>query len=94
MSELDLCFIMICTMKDDTDLVVSDGDLVLLACALVSSRYVQDTIGVNVEGDLDLRDSSWCWWNTSEVELSKVMIVLGHSSLTLVHLDSDGRLVV
>ena len=33
-------------------LVIGDGDLVLLAGALVAGGHVQDTVGVNVEGNL------------------------------------------
>merc|ERR1719154_680463 len=77
-----------------TALVVGDGDLVLLSGALVASRDVQDTVGVDVERDLDLRDASWCWRDGSQVELAKEMVVLGHGPLALVHLDGDGGLVV
>ena len=35
-----------------------------------------------------------CWWNTSQIKLAEQMIVPGHGSLTLVHLDGDGGLVV
>merc|ERR1719154_795612 len=77
-----------------TALVVGDGDLVLLSGALVASRDVQDTIGVDVEGDFNLRDASRCWRDGSQVEFSKEMIVLGHGPLALVHLDGDGGLVV
>ena len=31
-------------MKDNTDLVIGDDDLVLHACTLVTSKHVQDTI--------------------------------------------------
>merc|ERR1719278_385736 len=75
-----------------TTLVIGDGDLVLLACALVSGRHVQDTIGIDVKGNLDLRNSSGGWWNTSEVKLAKVVIILCHGSLALVNLDGHGRL--
>ena len=34
-------------------LVVGDSDLVLLAGGFVAGRHVQDTVGVNVEGNLD-----------------------------------------
>merc|ERR1719193_1389571 len=77
-----------------TTLIIGDGDLVLLACAFISSRHVQDTIGIDVKGNLDLRNSSRGWWNTSEVKFAKVVIILGHGSLALVHLDGHGRLVV
>ena len=33
-------------------LVIGDGDLVLLAGALVAGGHVQDTVGVNVKGNL------------------------------------------
>ena len=75
-------------------LVVGDSDLVLLSCALVARGDVQDTVGIDVEGDLDLGDASWCWRDGSQVELAKVMIVLCHGPLALVHLDGDGGLVV
>jgi len=54
----------------ESSLVVGDGDLVLLSSCLVLSGNVKDTVGINIEGDLDLRNSSWCWWNTSKFELS------------------------
>merc|ERR1711931_467975 len=78
----------------ETSLVVGDGDLVLLAGGFVAGRYVQDTVGVDVKGDLNLRNTSWCGWDAGKVELSKEMVVLGHGSLTLVDLDGDGGLVV
>merc|ERR1712033_98647 len=77
-----------------TTLVIGNGDLVLLASALVTSRHVQDTVGVNVEGDLDLGNSSWSWGNSCEVKLAEEMVVLGHGSLSLIHLDGDSWLVV
>merc|ERR1719434_320753 len=77
-----------------TTLVVGDGDLVLLASALVTGRHIQDTVGVNVKSDLNLGNSSWSWRNTSEVKLAEEMVVLGHGSLSLIDLDGDSRLVV
>merc|ERR1719189_1584750 len=75
-------------------LVVGDGDLVLLASALVAGRHVQDAVGVDVEGDLNLRNTSGSRGNTSQVKLAEEMVVLGHGPLPLVHLDGDGGLVV
>merc|ERR1719322_1137141 len=77
-----------------TTLVIGDSDLVLLAGALVAGGNVQDTVGINVEGDLDLRNTSGCRRNASQVEFAKEMVVLGHGPLTLVHLDGDSGLVV
>merc|ERR1712232_149959 len=77
-----------------TALVVGDGDLVLLPGALVADRHVQDAVGVDVEGDLDLRDTTGSGGNAGQVKLSEEMVVLGHGPLPLVHLDGDGGLVV
>ena len=38
-------------------LLVGDGDLLRLACALVFCLDVQDTVGINLECDLDLRSA-------------------------------------
>merc|ERR1719228_73044 len=75
-------------------LVIGDSDLVLLASTLVSSGDVQDTIGVDIEGHLDLRNTSWSRRDSSQIELTKVVVVLGHGPLTFVDLDSDSWLVV
>merc|ERR1719410_455778 len=45
-------------------------------------------------GKLDLRNSSWSWGNSSEIELAEEMVVLGHGSLSLIDLDGDSWLVV
>jgi hypothetical protein len=44
---------------------------------------VHDTVGVDFESDLDLRNTSWGWWNTSEIEFTEKMVVLDKWSLTL-----------
>jgi len=75
-------------------LVVGDGNLVLLSSGLVVGRDVKDTVGINVEGDLNLWGSSWSWWDSLEVELSEDVVVLGHLSLSLEDLDEHTWLVV
>ena len=78
----------------ETALVVGDGNFVLLAGALVSSTDVQDTVGVDVEGDLDLWNTTGCWGDARELKLAKEVVVAGHGTLTLVDLDEDTGLVV
>merc|ERR1719440_463597 len=75
-------------------LVVGDGDLLTLACALVLGTNVQDTVGVNLEGHLDLRLATGSRRDSTKLELAQEVVVLGHWSLTLVDLDVHGRLVV
>merc|ERR1719370_1618886 len=75
-------------------LVVGDRDLVLLASGLVSSGHVEDTVGVNIEGHFDLGNTSRSRRNASEIKLAQIVVVLGHGTLALVHLDRHSGLVV
>uniref|UniRef100_A0A1I8HHL2 Protein kinase domain-containing protein n=1 Tax=Macrostomum lignano TaxID=282301 RepID=A0A1I8HHL2_9PLAT len=75
-------------------LVVRDRDLLLLAGALVFRRHHQDSVGVNVEGHLDLRDSARRWRDPVQVEPAQQVVVSGERSLALEHLHRDAALVV
>jgi hypothetical protein len=55
---------------------------------------MDDTVGINVEGNLDLGYTSWCRWDTGEIELSKQFIVNNHLSLSLEDTDGDHCLIV
>ena len=78
----------------ETALVVVDGDTVRLAGGLVRSGNVQDTIGVDIEGDLDLRNTTGRRRDTGELELAEQVVVLGTGTLTLEYLDEHTGLVV
>jgi len=78
----------------ETALIVGDGDLLGLTSGLVGSGNVEDTVGINVEGDLDLGGTARCGGNAVEVELSEEMVILGHLTLTLVNLDVNSGLVI
>ena len=78
----------------ESSLVVRDGDLVLSSGLGVKGGNIENTIGINIEGDNNLWDTLWSWWDTCELELSEEMVVLGHLSLSLVDHDHDGWLVV
>ena len=52
-------------------LLVRDGDLVGLARGLVLGVDVEDTVGIDVEGDLDLRDAARRRGDALEVELAE-----------------------
>jgi hypothetical protein len=78
----------------ETALVVGDDDLVRLSGTLLESGDVHDTVGINIEGDLDLRNTTGRRWDTSELELSEQVVVLCAGTLTLVDLDKNTRLVV
>lgn len=75
-------------------LVVGDDDLVGLAGTLLDGGNVHDTVGIEIEGDLNLGNTTGSRGDTSELELAHEVVVLGALALTLVDLDKDTRLVV
>lgn len=78
----------------ETALVVGDDNLVGLAGTLLEGRDVHDTVGINVEGDLNLGNTTRGRRNTGKLELAEKVVVLGAGTLTLEDLDQDTRLVV
>ena len=75
-------------------LVVGDGDLVGLASTLLKGRDVHDTVGINIEGNLDLGDTAGSGGNAGKLELAEEVVVLGALTLTLVDLNKDTGLVI
>jgi hypothetical protein len=78
----------------ETALVVGDDNLVGLAGALLESRDVHDSVGVKVEGDLDLRNTTGRRRDAGELELTHEVVVLSSRALALEDLDEDTGLVV
>src|ERR1700691_4741223 len=77
-----------------TTLIVSDRDTIRFASCFVGSRNVENTVSVDVEGDLNLRDTTRCRGNTGEFEFAEKIVILGACTFTLVNLDEHSRLVV
>ena len=75
-------------------LLILDGDGLGLAGALVGGGNPHDTVGVNLEGDLNLRNTARRGRDTSELELAEEVVVLRQRALALVDLNQDGGLVV
>ena len=71
-----------------------DGDGLFLAGATVLRGNVDDTVGVDVEGDLNLRNTTWSRSNTGQLEGAEQLVVTGELTLTLVDLNEHGRLTV
>src|SRR5690606_32895042 len=71
-----------------------NGDLVLLAGTFIFGRHVENTVGVDVERNLDLRDTTGCGRNTFEVELAKQLIAGCNLALALEYLDRYGGLII
>jgi hypothetical protein len=78
----------------ETALVVGDDNLVGLAGTLLKGRDVHDSVGVKVEGDLDLRNTTGGRGDARELELAHEVVVLRAGTLTLEDLDEHTRLVV
>ena len=68
--------------------------MVRLSGCLVGGGDIQDTVGINVEGNLDPRDTTGSRGDTGQLELSEKAAVLGAGTLTLVNLDKYTGLVV
>ena len=78
----------------ETALLVGDGDRLRLASALVGGANLHDTVGVNLEGDLNLRNTTRRRRNARQLELAEQVVVLRQRTLSLVHLDQHGGLVI
>ena len=68
--------------------------MLLLASTQILRRYIYDTVGIDIEGNLDLRNTSSCRRDTIQTELSKGLVVLCELSLTLQYVDINGCLII
>ena len=57
-------------------------------------RDLEDTVGVKLEGDLNLRNTTGSRGDASQLKLAKDIVVLCHTSLAFKYLDEDHGLVV
>ncbi len=71
-----------------------DPDLLFLAGRLVLGRDVDDAVGVDVEGHLDLRHATRSRRNAHQVELAQHLVVGRHFTLALEDADGHGALIV
>lgn len=72
----------------------SNGDGLVHVGGLVLGVDVDDGIGVNVEGDLDLRDTTASRGDANKLEVSEQLVVTDELTLTLEDLDLDSSLGV
>ena len=68
--------------------------MLLLAGAEVLGGDVHDAVGVDVEGDLDLRHAAAGRGNAVELEAAEALVVSGHLALALQDIDLNGGLVI
>ena len=68
--------------------------MLFFSCSKVLCRYIYNTIGINVKGNLNLRNASSCWRDPIQTELSKGLVIPCKLTLALYHMDIHGSLVV
>ena len=68
--------------------------MLLLAGAQILGGYVHNAVGVNVKGNLDLRDSSSRRRNSIQTELAQGLVVSGELALALYHVNINSGLIV
>ena len=56
---------------------------------LVRGRYVQDPVRVDIEGDVNLKNTTWRWRDPIEMAFPKQITVLGHCTLSLEDLSEN-----
>ena len=71
-----------------------DADLLLLAGGLVLGGDADNAVGVDVEGDFDLRHAARRGRNALQVEAAQRLVVRRHFAFALEHIDGDGGLIV
>ena len=71
-----------------------DADGLLLTSGLILGRYLQNTVGINVEGYLNLRNTTTGRGNTSQVEDTQLLVLVCHRTLTLQYADGHLCLIV
>ena len=79
------------------DVLVGDGFFLFVAGTVVLRAHMEDAVGVDLEGDLDLVHATGRGGDVCVVEYENnnyILVFLGHGSLALEHLDGDGVLVV
>lgn len=71
-----------------------NGDRLVLVGGLVLGVDVDDGVGVNVEGNLDLGDTTVGRGDADKLEVAEELVVTDKLTLTLVDLDLDGSLEI
>ena len=68
--------------------------MLLLARALILRGDVDDSVRVDVEGDLNLRNSARCRGNAVQIEVAERTVLARHLALALQDVNRDGSLTV
>ena len=69
-------------------------NLLFLARAEVFSRYMHNTVGIDIEGNFNLRNTTRCRRNIGEFETAERLVAGSHFAFALQNMDINGRLVI
>ena len=72
----------------------SNGDFLFFASAKVFSTNIYDTVGINVESNLDFRNTTRSCRNTAKFKATKSFIISSHLAFALQDVNINGRLIV
>ncbi|MBT9163726.1 MAG: hypothetical protein DDT24_00646 [Chloroflexi bacterium] len=72
----------------------SDGDLLLLPGALITSPHADDAVGIYIKGHFDLGQSPRGGEDSIEHEASQGAVVGRHRPFTLQHVNLHTRLII
>ena len=72
----------------------SNGNLLFLASAQILSAYVNDTVSIDVEGNLNLRYSTGSSGDTAQLKAAQGLVVSSHFAFALQNMDINGGLVI
>ncbi len=69
-------------------------DGLLLAGSQILGRDMDDPVGIDIEGDLDLRQTPGSRRNAGQLETAEGLVISRHLPLALKDMDGNGRLIV
>ena len=69
-------------------------NLLFLARAEVFCRYMHDTVGIDIEGNFNLRNATRCRRNIGEFETAERLVAGSHFAFALQNMDIYGRLII
>ncbi len=68
--------------------------MLLLAGAQILCGDIDDTVGIDIKGNLDLWDSPHGWWYAVQVKSSDGAVLCGHWALALEYVNLDRWLII
>ncbi len=71
-----------------------NADMLFFTRGLIFSRYIQDTVCIDIESNFNLRHSTRCRGYPVERKHANEFIVASHWSLTLQHVNLNRRLII